>query len=105
MKRVSDVSFITENPPKAEFAANLQKLLDRKVGVSLIYSGGEFHKYNYEKRFRDAFARFGITEQVSAELMPDLDHVTTGIAAQAVLIDRIVQWAKGFEKFPAGTGK
>ena len=91
-QRVADVGFITEMPSKAGFAAGLRTLLDRGAKVGLIYSGGGFEAYNYARQFYDAFDSLGIADRVTAEFLPDLDHVATSMAAQADLVRRIEAW-------------
>lgn len=99
-RRVADVGFITEMPSKIEFAAGLRTLLDRGVKIGLVYSGGGFEVYNYDGQFRDAFYGLGITDRVTAEFLPDLDHVATSMAAQAELVRQIEIWVLQMDETP-----
>lgn len=89
----SDVGFISSGPSKTEFADGLKILLERGVKIGLIYTGESPELYNYEGQFQDAFEGLGVTDRVTVNFLPDLDHAATSIAVQADLVLRIQRWA------------
>lgn len=101
--QVENVSFISTGPTKTEFAGGLKTLLDRGVRIGLIYTGEGFESYNYERQFGDAFDGLGVTDRVTADFLPELDHAATSIAAQADLVLRIRRWAVQLNDAPPAT--
>lgn len=97
---VSNVGFFATRPPKAEFAHGLRTLLDRGTKIILIYAGGGFDHYNYDDQFKDAFKSFGITDQIEAAFLRNVDHTATRLAAQAELCSCVVRWATQFAAKP-----
>ena len=80
-------------PSKSDFASGLKTLLARGVNIHLLYAGEGLEHYNYERQFEDAFRKFGIADRVTTAFFPDMDHVATGINAQATFLRRIEEWA------------
>ena len=80
-------------PSKSDFASGLKTLLARGVNIHLLYAGEGLEHYNYERQFDDAFRKFGIADRVTTTFFPDMDHVATGITAQAAFMHRIEAWA------------
>jgi hypothetical protein len=91
--RAAEIGFIVDSTSKASFAQGVQSLLDRGVDVSLVFAGDGFEVYNYPDQFKDAFKHLGIADRVPTAFLPDVDHVATGAAAQAELIQRVLPWA------------
>jgi pimeloyl-ACP methyl ester carboxylesterase len=79
-------------PPKEEFAKGLNTLLARGVNIHMIYSGGTIREYNYPDQFRDTFRRFGVADRIKADFLSELDHAVTGLADQADLVRRVIEW-------------
>ena len=79
-------------PTKSAFAADIQKLLLRDVKVGLIFAGGAFEYYNYADQFQDAFPNLKIGNHLTQQFFPDMDHLVTGLAAQAELMEAIERW-------------
>jgi len=100
---VGNVGFFATRPPKLEFAHGLRTLLNRGTRIILIYAGSGFDEYNYDGQFRDAFKSFGITDQIEAAFLRDVDHTATRLAAQAELCSCVVQWATQFVAKPDNT--
>jgi pimeloyl-ACP methyl ester carboxylesterase len=101
---VSNVGFFATRPPKAEFAHGLRTLLDRGTKIILIYAGGGLDHYNYDAQFEDAFKAFGITDQIEAAFLPDMDHTATRVAAQTELCSCVERWATQFAAKPENAG-
>jgi len=89
-------------PPKEEIARRLRMLLDRGVSLHAIYSGGYPREYNYAGQFEDTFGQFGITRQIQADFMPNLDHTVTELTDQADLMRRVIAWGDGLAAQSAG---
>lgn len=87
-------------PSRAEFARGLVTLLDRKVGVYLMYSGGRPDDYNYAGQFRDAFSRWGIASRVRCDYLPAVNHTIMQVAAQEQVRERITAWAGALRAQP-----
>jgi pimeloyl-ACP methyl ester carboxylesterase len=93
---VSSIGFFAYRPLKAEFAFGLRTLLNRGTKIFLIYAGSGFEHYNYANQFKDAFKKFGITDQIETAFLLDVDHTATRLAAQTELVACMTQWAAQF---------
>lgn len=79
--------------PRAQVAAELNRLVDRGVQQLLIYSGGvREHYYNYRDQFYDMFPRLEGAKQIEVEYYPHADHVYTLNADRLQLMERIQTW-------------
>lgn len=89
------------NPPKAEFAGQLNTLVNRGVLVFLLYGGSVMEYYSYAKQFRDSFRGESFVDHVRCEFDPDLDHTVTQLETQHRLVRLVCEWAYGACKSPA----
>ena len=81
-----------QKPEQRVFAEGLHRLLDRDVALMMIFSGSALYTYNYEKQFDDGFRRYGLAGRIRADLLPEIDHTVTELAAQAQLIRHLLAW-------------
>jgi hypothetical protein len=81
-------------PPAAEFAASLQTLVDRGVGLFLVYSGSLLNTYNYPEQFNDVFGGYRFARQVRCEFAPQVDHTVTPLTAQRQVLEWVGDWAQ-----------
>jgi pimeloyl-ACP methyl ester carboxylesterase len=81
-------------PPVHEFAADIRRLVERRVALTMIFSGTALYHYNYPSQFDDRFAPYGLKGKVEAVHLPDIDHTVTTLAAQQKLIGLLQQWAQ-----------
>lgn len=88
-----DGGVVESNPPQAEFARELQKLVDRGVAVQLLYGGSVSRYVSYQRQFADAFRGHAFVDRVRCELRPDIDHTVISRAAQARLSALVCRWA------------
>ena len=88
----SGVNLGLQDPPKAEFAAGLQTLLERGVALRMLYSGSALYHYNYPGQFDDGFRSFGLAGRIRADFLPEVDHTVTAVAAQRFLAEHLLQW-------------
>jgi hypothetical protein len=80
-------------PSPAAYAAALQSLVDRGVGVFIMYSGSFLAEYNYAGQFRDRFAEHRFVDAVRCDFAPHIDHSVTELAAQRHVISAVCAWA------------
>jgi pimeloyl-ACP methyl ester carboxylesterase len=88
-----------QRPAQADFAAELERLLQRQVRLLMIYSGSALYTYSYAGQFDDGFRRFGLAGRIRADHLPQIDHTVTPLAAQRLLIDHLLRWID--TSFPA----
>ncbi len=80
------------NPPKAQFAAAIQSLVDRGTEVYLVYSGSVVDYYSYAGQFRQVFAEHAFMSKVRTAFLPDVDHTLLPLAGQKRMIDLVIDW-------------
>ena len=81
------------NPPKAEFAREMNELAARGVQIFFLYTGSVPEQVSYENQMRDAFAGEAFVKQSRIELHDDLDHTAVPLRAQKKLLAMIGDWA------------
>jgi hypothetical protein len=79
-------------PPAAEYAAGLQRLVDRGVEIKIVYSGSFSESYNYAGQYRDSFRGCGIADRISCLYLRQADHSLTSRAAQQALLQMALEW-------------
>ena len=85
-----------ESPPKDEFVADVNKLVERGVKLSFVYGGSFPSYYSYAQQFRDAFAGEPFLAKVEYRHLPTLDHMVSSLDAQRTLQSAVLEWAAGF---------
>jgi hypothetical protein len=83
------------NPPKQEFARDLNAITERGVDVFFLYTGSVPHQVSYAGQLRDAFPGEPFTRRVRCELHDDLDHTAVPLHAQRKLLALIGDWLQG----------
>jgi pimeloyl-ACP methyl ester carboxylesterase len=89
-----DLTFVRGEPPREEFAARLQLLIDRGAHLRLLYSGSLHDQYNYAGQFADAFAGHRFVAQVQCDFVPDVDHTLTALHAQRHVLATVCDWLR-----------
>lgn len=84
-------------PSKAEFAADIQSLLGKRVRLQVVYTGGVFWTHNYLGQWRDAFKAHGEVARVPNELLPDVDHTASTLHAQRQVVASVSRFATQFD--------
>lgn len=79
-------------PPIAEFAADVERLMDRGVEVFPMYCGGEPDWYNYARQFHDAFSAFPAMQRVRCERLEMSDHLLTRRECREAFIATLENW-------------
>ena len=79
-------------PPKHEFAAKIDRLVERDVKIMFAYSGGEPNAYNYARQFHETFAGHAFVDQVHYAYLDRCDHVLTQPHAQRAFLEVADRW-------------
>jgi hypothetical protein len=82
----------SSQPTHAQFAADIQSLVDRGVHVALLFSGSIFERYTYAAQLRDGFKGHPFVEQVTCHQVPEIDHLVTPLPAQRRLLELVGHW-------------
>lgn len=77
-------------PPRARFAADMQRLVERGAHVTMLFSNNA--QYSYARQMRDAFDRYGFMARVACHHVTEMDHVIRPLAAQERLLSLIDEW-------------
>jgi len=79
-------------PTREEYADTMQKMADRGVQVSMMFSGSVFHEYSYAGQLRDAFGKHGFIDRIACHHAPETDHLVSSLMAQRRLIELVDDW-------------
>jgi pimeloyl-ACP methyl ester carboxylesterase len=82
----------SSEPTRAQFAADIQSLVDRGVRVALLFSGSIFERYTYAAQLRDGFRGHPFLERVTCHQVPEIDHLVTPLPAQRRLLELVDDW-------------
>jgi hypothetical protein len=101
---VGSAKRVPELISRAELVQGLNTLVERGVRVTVLAAGDSLERANYTDQFRDATRKFGLSDQVSTEFLPEINHVLTSLRSQQLFIDFVVeQWLElGSMKGAAG---
>ena len=83
----------TNNPPRDQFIAALQAIVDRGARMLFVYSGSAIEYYSYAGQFRHAFGKEPFINEVGVAFRPDIDHTFVSLQAQQGLIQLTLEWA------------
>ena len=81
-----------QGPARFEFAAALQRLVDRGTAVFVVYSGSILDYYCYAAQFHHAFVGEPWLAAVRCEFRPDIDHSFVSLQTQQRLVDLVSGW-------------
>jgi dienelactone hydrolase len=80
--------------PEKDIAQDaLQRLIDRRVRLMFVFTGGVNHVYNYRDQLFDLLPGLDFRQQLRLEYMPNTDHAVSDRASRATLLDAISDWA------------
>jgi hypothetical protein len=82
------------NPPKADFAREMNELAARGVQLFFLYTGSVPEQVSYGNQMRHAFAGEAFVKHSRIELHDDLDHTAVPLRAQRKLLAMIGDWAE-----------
>lgn len=83
---------LASRPTREEYADTMQKIVDRGVQVSMMFSGTVFHEYSYAGQMRDAFRRHRFIDRIVCVHAPETDHLVSSLIAQRRLIEHVDDW-------------
>lgn len=78
-------------PPRDQVAVGLQKLIDRAVGIYVIFTGGE-PEYIYDAQYRQSFSDVDFRDLLRVDYHPETNHIITQIDYQERVVQEIVLW-------------
>ena len=79
-------------PPLNDIAAGLNKLVDRRVHLNILFTGGEYH-YNYSDQYRDSLkGKVFFDDLLSLNYYQKSGHIITQPKYQKLVVDGITQW-------------
>lgn len=78
-------------PALPTYAAHLLELANRGVAIRLVYSGSSCDETDFRTQCRRVLAN-GLQGRIETEFLPEVDHVVTTRAAQAILVSRMRAW-------------
>lgn len=78
-------------PPRDQVAVGLQKLVDRGVGIYVIFTGGE-PEYIYDQQYRQSFRDVDFRDLLRVSFYPETNHIITQIDYQQRVVNEIAQW-------------
>ncbi len=78
-------------PPKQQTEAELRELVERKVNLLYVYSGGH-EDYNYAGQFKDMFSAVNFNDQLQVNYFPESDHTYILRKDKEKLIETISGW-------------
>jgi pimeloyl-ACP methyl ester carboxylesterase len=85
-------------PPKAVFAEQMVKLVERGCRFLFIYSGSFLYTYNHAGQFASTFKAWPALRGIRSDFMPEVDHVVGECRAQLLLQTRLTEWVT--QQFP-----
>ena len=89
-------------PTREEFGANLERLVDRGVRVTFLYSGSGYRDYYcYPDQLRDAFSHYRFPRRVGCHYVPFIDHLVTTRSSQRALFSLVGEWMSSLSEHAA----
>lgn len=76
-------------PPRLEFGARLQDIVQRGTLVSLIYTANSCREINAAGQFRRNFPEFDFGSNLDVSVFADVDHTFTRLSSQHRLMDEL----------------
>ena len=91
--------FDREYPSRLQFAADVDRLVQRSVQLLFVYTVVADNHYNYQRQFHDTFGHRG---PIEVEYYRHADHVFSVEAQRRQLRSRLVEWMEA--RFPERAG-
>lgn len=79
-------------PPKAEVERDLRALVDRKVRLMFVFSGGQEEHYNHRGQYATSFRGVPFGRLLRVEYIAAADHLFTGLDHQRAVVAMIGEW-------------
>ncbi len=75
-----------------ETRRGLEELVQRRVRLLYVFTGGLRERYNYERQFEDAFRQVDFQGRLRVAYFPAADHTFSRAQDRRQLLDKIVEW-------------
>ncbi len=82
---------VSEVISRAELVRGLNTLVERGVRVTVLAAGDSLERTNYTGQFRDATSKYGLSDRVITEFLPEINHVATSLRSQQLFLDFVVE--------------
>ena len=80
-------------PAPEEFERAMNSLLARGTSIVAMFSGSAIDDYSYRSQMQEAFPGAAFLQMMRVELVQDIDHTITPLAAQKKMIADVCRWA------------
>lgn len=87
-------------PPKAQVEQQLRILLERRVRMFCLFSGGMPESVSYEGQYRECFGSLDLGDLVAVGFHADAAHIFSALEHQKMVVDATEHWLR-HEKRPA----
>ena len=79
-------------PPLNDIAKGLNQLVDRRVRLNIMITGGEYH-YNYSNQYRDSLkGKVNFRDLLTLNYYPESGHNITQPKYQKLVVNELTQW-------------
>lgn len=101
---VIESPYAREFPPREQVARELKQLVDRRVCLLNIFSGGQPFAFNHAGQYRRAFSDIDFQDLLEVEYDGRANHIFSGLADQQFVLDRVTRWMERFLPAHQGAG-
>lgn len=84
--------YAREFPPKEQVQAQLQGLLERRVRMLNVFSGGMPEQVVYEGQYRDCFSALPFGDLLTEHYDGSAEHIFSALHHQKWVVDLVTQW-------------
>lgn len=84
-----------EFPPKAQVEAQMKGLIDRRVGMLCMFSGGMPESVSYEGQYRECFGSLDFGDLLTVRYEPTAEHIFSALHHQRMVVDETERWLLG----------
>ena len=85
-------SYIRVFPPQEQIEKGIKKLVDRKVALYYIFTGGHNECFNYQGQVVDMFPAVNFGDRLTVDYFADCSHIIKEPHRQLDVINGITQW-------------
>ena len=89
---IERASYIREFPTKLEVANGLQQLVNNKIAIYCLFTGGQSKFINDASQFKKSFPKINFGKYLTVDYIPEAEHIITEPDCQKDVVKRIVNW-------------
>lgn len=89
---IERASYIREFPTKLEVANGLQQLVNNKIAIYCLFTGGQSKLINDASQFKKSFPKINFGKYLTVDYIPEAEHIVTEPDCQKDVVKRIVNW-------------